>query len=525
MECKHVQEQIIDYLDGILNEDERSRFDLHVSGCELCKEELLKCEEIINSLEDENESISIPHDFMGNVRQAVANTQKNKRKTFQRPAIVGIVAALFLTLFVGTAVATKGFTSFTEWWRDFGDKKNEQMENYVQHGLGDNVNVEAESNGVNITVTSVVADDIQTLIYYEIEDNHKENKYMVDFPNGIQIVNQDELLRSEKPINSHLGLFSEQSNIYKGRLGIAPLSENEGTIKLHLTKIQKAIEMETGVSTLNDEIEYMEGDWHFEIPVKKNPSIVHEFNVETEIEGNPIIFEKLTVAPTITVLSYRYRNDNHDKRMDYLTIESIESNGKRFYGNYMDFAGVGSSEWRSDGWARSEATFDTLYFDNPTDIKVHIGSAAFTIKEKADFLFDASKAFPQTFDYLGTKISIDKVEVGQPTKVVMSEELNVDRAYESLDFRFYDKDNQGFSSIGNIDGYIIDKSGEKYKVSEHFYRLHELENPVIFSTENHIELSKDDSEEEAIPSRLEIEGYRTTVFYDSVVDISLEEIK
>ena len=143
VECKHIQEQIIDYLDGILNDNERIRFDLHVNGCKQCKDELLKCEEIIKSLEVESESISIPQNFMGNVRQAVAITQNKKRKTFQRPAIVGIVAALIMTFFVGTAAATKGFTTFTEWWRDFGDKKNEQMENYVQHGLGDYVNVEA----------------------------------------------------------------------------------------------------------------------------------------------------------------------------------------------------------------------------------------------------------------------------------------------------------------------------------------------------------------------------------------------
>ena len=100
-------------------------------------------------------------------------------------------------------------------------------------------------------------------------------------------------------------------------------------------------------------------------------------------------------------------------------------------------------------------------------IKVHIGSAVFTIQEKADFPINLSKAFPQTFDYLGTTISIDKVEVGQSTKIVMTEELNAHRAYESVDFRFFDKDNQAFSFNSNIDGYYFDKNGTKYEGSEY----------------------------------------------------------
>ena len=529
VECKHIQEQIIDYLDGILSDNERIRFDLHVNGCKQCKDELLKCEEIIKSLEVESESISIPHNFMGNVRQAVAITQNKKRKTFQRPAIVGIVAALIMTFFVGTAAATKGFTTFTEWWRDFGDKKNEQMENYVQHGLGDYVNVEAESNGVNITVTSVVADDVQTHIYYEIEDRNKENKYMVDFTNGIQIVNQDELVIPEiKPIiNNHLGLYSDKSNVYKGRLSIAPLAASEGIIKLKLDKIQKAKETDIGFSRPKDPIEYMEGDWYFEIPIKKNSAIVHELNVEIEIEGNPIYFDKLTIAPTITVLSYRFRNDKSDNRMNYITIDNLESDGKHVYGSWIDFAGVGITESAGNGWGKSEATFESLYYDNPTAIKVHIGSAVFIIQEKADFPINISKAFPQTFDYLGTTISIDQVEVGQSTKIVMTEELNAHRAYEWFYYRFFDKDNQAFSKISNVvDGYYFDKNGTKYEASEYDYRMNELEDPVFYSTEHHIELvSRYDSEEEVIPVRLAVDGYRTTVFYDRVVEIPLEEIK
>ena len=87
---------------------------------------------------------------------------------------------------------------------------------------------------------------------------------MVDFTNGIQIVNQDELVIPEiKPIiNNHLGLYSDKSNVYKGRLSIAPLAASEKIIKLKLDKIQKAKETDIGFSRPKDPIEYMEGDWY-----------------------------------------------------------------------------------------------------------------------------------------------------------------------------------------------------------------------------------------------------------------------
>lgn len=527
MVCKNIQELFIDHLEGKLDETRRPEFEQHVESCEQCKLELKELEQIIASLESEQDAIQIPDNFMVNVRQAVTTTQKQRRKIDRRPAMTGLVAALFLMLFVGTAVATNGFASFMEWWKDFGDKQNEQMKNYVQHGLGDYVNIEAESNGIKITVTSVVADDIQTLIYYEIENKQKENKYMINYNEGLHIVNQGDIWSGREepfdpPVHHHLSLYSESDHVYKGRLGTAPLTRDEGTIQLELSKIQKVIDTADGLPIPGPENnEFIEGEWHFDIPVKKHPAIVHELHTETEIEGNPVIFDKLTVAPTITVLSYRYRNENPDRRMDFVTIASLESKGKHVYGDPLGVGSFGGSGGYEGGWNKSEATFESLYLEKPTDVHVHIGSASFTIKEQADFAIDVSKTFPQTFEYLGTSISIENIEVGQPTKITLSEELNANRVYQSLDYRFYDKDNRG-SSNSSVDGYYIDKNGARYNAIENFYRLNELEQPRFFSTQHHIELSREDQDREMIPVGMEIEGYQTTSFYDQVVDISLE---
>lgn len=527
MDCRDIQELFIDYLEGHLDESKRHEFEQHLNGCKQCQEELKDSKQIIASLESESDAIQIPDGFMSNVRQAVAITQNNRHKIYQRPAVIGIVAVLFLTLFVGTTVATNGFANFMEWWKNFGDKQNEQMEDFVQHGVGDYVNVEAESNGIKITITSVVADDIQTLIYYEIEDLKKDNKYMINYTEGLHITNQGEIWSgrdepSYSPVNHHLSLYSESNHVFKGRLGTAPLTSGEGTIQLELSKIQKVIDMAEGLTRPAPEnIEFIEGEWHLDIPIKKHPAIVHDIYAETEIEGNPIIFEKLTVAPTITVLSYRFRNENPDRRIDFMTIASLERDGKHMYEHPLGVGGVGGAGGYEAGWNHAQATFESLYFEELTDVRIHIGSASFTIKEPADFAIDVSKAFPQSFEYLGTSISIENVEVGQPTKISMSEELNADRVYQSLDYRFYDQNDRG-SSSASVDGYYLDKNGKRYRANENFYRLNELEQPRFFSTEHQIELSRDDQLGDMIPIRIVIEGYRTTSFYDQAVEIILE---
>lgn len=519
MNCKVCQELLVEYVDGMLDGTAKQGVEQHLQTCECCLKELKDYEQMIATLASENESIQVPDDFMSNVRRAVARTQKSRPRRYKRRAMMGLVATLFLTLFVGTAVATNSFTNFADWWKDFGDKQEEQMEHFVQHGLGEHLNLSAESNGVKVTITSVVADDIQTLIYYEVEDQQQDHKYMINFMDGLQVVNQDELWNdTDRPARNSLMIYSESESIYKGRLGIAPMPTDEGTIQLELSKLEQVIDPPASMEAALERL-FKEGNWRFDIPVKKHPAIVHELEIETEIDGNPVVFDTLTIAPTTTILSFQYLNDNPDKKMDYLTIASLESNGKHVYPGLFGMSG--SAGGSSDGWHSSKATFDSLYFDNPTKIHVHVGSAGFTVEEPAQFAINVAQELPQTFNYLGNRISVDQIDIGERTKMKMTEEFSKNRAYETLRYSINDKDGRG-SSNSNIDGYVVDKNGEQYKLVDSIYRLHELQQPRIFSTEHQIELSRDDQPGDFIPATLDIEGYTVTSFYDDVIEIRLD---
>lgn len=529
MDCIDIQEHFIDYLEGSLSEVTRKEIEQHLTECENCNKDMKELQQIVAALESESDFIQVPDHFMSNVRNAVFSTQESRQKKSKHRTTMGIVATLFLTLFVGTAVATNSFTNFMDWWIDFGNKQDEQMQSYVQDGLGEYLNLMSESNGVKVTITSVVADDIQTLIYYKIEGQQKDNNYMINYIEGLQITNQDEIWESKNepsysPVVSHLSIYSESNQVYKGRISAAPMSTDEGIIQLELSKLEKVDNTSsTAEGSQNISVgtkEFIEGDWRFDIPVKKHPAIVHEFEVETEIDGNPVIFDKLTIAPTITVLSYRYRNENPNRKIQYLTIEGIESKGKHVY-DQLGLAGSGGGGGSANGWNSVETTFESLYFEKPTDVRIHIGSASYSIEEQAQFAVDSSKELPQTFEYLGNKISIEQIEVGNQTKVIMTEELHSERAYEVFDYRFYDKDGRG-SSSSSVDGYYIDTDGKKYKASENFYRLNDLQNPRFFSTEHQIELSTNDKKEHFVPVGIEIEGYTVTSYYHEIIEVSLD---
>ncbi|MCH1626861.1 DUF4179 domain-containing protein [Ferdinandcohnia quinoae] len=528
MKCS--EERLIDFIEGSLNDEEIREVEAHLLECDSCKRELVELQEMIAILDNEKESVEIPNDFMKNVRKKVVTTQKTRNRTYKHSAVMGLIATLFLTIFVGTAVATNGFATFFDWWKDLSNKQNEKMEEFIEHGLGDQLNLVAESNGVKVTINSIVADDIQTLIYYEVEDMLHENKYMVNLIQGINIANMKQFKGSEEdpsfsPVNNQLNLYSESENVYKGRLGISAMSVSEGKIELQISKLEKVAnapsDSKQKLNPPENETEFIEGDWSFEIPVKKHEAIIHKLNVETEIEGNPVVFDKLTIAPTATILSYRFQDAALNKKLEHIQIAQLETKKSEVNADIFGLVGT-SSGGQSSGWITADATFESLYFEKPKQVKIHVGTLSYSVEVNKEIPIDINKELPQIFEFMDNQISINKIDIGNPTIIEMTEELPQNRKYEMLHLQF-DTDN-GNGSSSNVNGYFIDKAGEKYKVEDYMFRLNELDQPRFFSTEHHISLGEAGpmNGDKVIPTKLVIEGYTTTIFTDEVIKINLD---
>jgi hypothetical protein len=255
------------------------------------------------------------------------------------------------------------------------------------------------------------------------------------------------------------------------------------------------------------------GEWNFKFPVTKQPSAEYALNKEIKVEGIPVRFDKVTIAPTATILQFNITNNQPKKRIEVLNIDHLEINSKKVkadtYGSSFSSGNMDSTTF--------QAYFDPLFGKKPKEVNVPLESAILTVEDRKTIELDASHKYPQTFEYAGSTISIDKYETGQPTRIVISNHKIKNRAYESLQFNVMGEDTM---EVGN-DGVLVDKNGKEYNPNG-MINYGKIDHLRYFNTVQTIELNSNSAEEKVTPKMLEIHGYNTTKYLDDVVKLSLE---
>ncbi|USK56122.1 DUF4179 domain-containing protein [Cytobacillus solani] len=518
--CKEYHQLYIGYLERTLDRPEKVDFEMHVHHCQNCQEDLATFQEVMLNMLELTEMVGdfhMPSGFMKKIKAKLAEKEKHRQLRARKLKKIGLVSASVIVMLICTGFLTGWFFDLYYSWTE----EDQELRQYLQHNLGERLNLEAESNGVKITIKSVIADDIQTLLFYEIEDTNEDNQYTMTYQNGVWIENENEIMN----INAHPKYYppaqnNKEKNVYQGKISLLPLTAENGTIKLKVTRLQKLIHDPSNLVSYRGYVgsEYETGEWNFEIPVTKRPSIEYSLDKEIEIEGIPVQFNKLTIAPTTTILHYDIHNVQLEKRLESVNFESLEVNMKKvktdpFGSSYVD-PQQGMNE---DGL---QAHFDSLFKEKAKEVKVQFGSIYLRIEDHKTIEIDASKEEPQLFEYAGSTISIDKVEVGTPSKVVLSDHQIKNRQYDSFHFRIIAEDEMEVSSMGNrTEAVIVDKSGKEYDMNQPPVPFVELEWPRFFITVQNIELYDNNSGEKVVPKRLEIYGYNTTKYVDDVVEI------
>jgi RNA polymerase sigma factor (sigma-70 family) len=525
--CKEYHKNYLDYLNRSMDRAEKVEFEVHIYHCEDCQEDLATFQEVMLTLLHFTERMAdfhVPSSFMENIKARLAEKEKQRQQKNRKRTKIGIVFASVFVLLMGLEFLTGAFTNLYYTWVE----EDQQLRSFLQQDLGERLNLEAENKGVKITIKSVISDEVQTLVFYEIEDTNKDNQYAMNYSDGVIVENELEIMNSE----THLSYFppdvkskvnKEKKNVYQGKFSLFPLKTDKGTIKLKITKLQKLIR---DASNRNDlrfygNMEYQTGEWSFEIPVIKQPSIEYALDTETKVEGIPIRFEKLTVSPTATVLQYGIKNDQPKKRIDALNFDSLKVNNKKvktdMFGNYF------FDSQQSNHWNTLQTNFGSLFGEKPKAVNIQLGSVHLTFEDKKTIELDSSKEYPQTFEYAGSTISIDKVEVGQPTNVVISNHEIENRAYESLQLHILDEgENEPNIMEMNTEGILVDKNGINYIMNEIPVPYEKIQQPRYFITVQTMGLQGINAGEKVIPKRVEIIGYNTTKYLDDVVKISLK---
>ncbi|MFP3360166.1 hypothetical protein R0K17_22890, partial [Planococcus sp. SIMBA_143] len=80
-------------------------------------------------------------------------------------------------------------------------------------------------------------------------------------------------------------------------------------------------------------------------------------------------------------------------------------------------------------WNSFTSSFDTLYFENPGEVTVHFDSIHLTVDDRKTIELGSVNELPQTFQYQGNTVTIDKIQVGNPAHVELTHDINKERTY------------------------------------------------------------------------------------------------
>lgn len=524
--CKEYHMNYLDYLERTMDRPKKIDLEKHIFHCQNCQEDLATFQDVMLTmlnLTERMEGFHVPSGFMENVKIRLAEVEKHRQQKNKKRKRMGLVFASIFALLMGIEYFTGAFASLYYSWTE----KDPELSRYLQQGLGERMNLEAESNGVKIKIKGAIADDVQTIVFYEIEDTDGDNQYVMNSQDGVLVENAYEIMSREAnlreyPPNHESAVNNEKKNVYHGKMSLLPLSKKNGTIKLKITKVQKLIRDSSDQNSIRayQNMEYETGEWNFKIPVIKQPSAEYALDEKTEVEGIPIRFDKLTIAPTATILQYSIPNDESEKWIDNLNFDYLEGNNKKakadlYGGSYLDTS-------QDMNWSTFQTNFDPLYSEKPKEVNVKFGAIHLTIQDPKTIELNATQEYPQTFEYAGSTISIDKVEVGQPTKIVISNHEVENRAYESLQYNIIGEDENEPSSMEmSSEGVLVDKNGEEYN-EDMAASYEDIEQPRYFVTVESMKVEGNNTGEKIIPKRLEIYGYNITKYLDDIVKISLK---
>ncbi len=515
--CEQFRKHYIDYMEKEMERPAKIEFEIHLYNCRECQEDFSSFQEVamtrLNHVE-EGDGLSVHPQLMENVKKRLADLQEQRQQKNKKRKKWALGFASALAFIVAIGFITGAFPKVYYAWTE----EDIHLREFLQEGFGQRLNLEAESNGVKVKIKGVVADDIQTLVFYEIHDTKEDKQHFMTFEDGVTVENEFDIMKRDTyPRYSFPDVEAEMNkggkNVFYGKIALRPLEEDQGEIKLRITKIQE-LANDAGVSFGFRAGEYKTGYWSFEFPVTKQATTEYEINEQRELEGVAVRLKKLIVAPTATFLQFGINTEKLEKRIDFLNFKSLEVNNKkveaeRYGSHFMDHQLDGS-------WTGFQAYFDPLYGEKVKDFKAQLDSIYLSIVDHKSIELSGNETFPQTIEYAGSTIWIDKSEAGQSTEIIIRNDDLENQEYESLHIDFVDENGQQ-PNITHVDskGVLVDKNGVEYDPQKGPIDYEKLEQPRHFVTEQSMRVEGIDDKS----MKLQITGYNSLKYLDEVWDL------
>ncbi|WP_430507839.1 DUF4179 domain-containing protein [Rossellomorea marisflavi] len=537
--CPEYHRLYVDYLERSIERTEKVAFEMHIHQCPGCQEDLATFQETLLELREFFEQSHVPEGFrlkLDGLIDTELETRKKKNKKRKRTGIIALVAA-FLLLFTG--FMTDGFASIYYTYADWKNDEDPLLREFYQSGIGERLNLTAENNGVKITIKTAIADEIQTLVYYEIEDMEKDRRLMVDTENGFTIENQIDFLNGEGR-----GIFMEEgkseegnggkTNVYEGTFSLPPIVDDtkDAVIKLNLNQlISVPPDMNTpfDIYELNSEgLEMTRGDWSFDIPVEKHESKVMKLKQGIEVEGLPVRLDELIIAPTTTALKYSIPEGEEEEPASptfQLIFNSIKTREGAALVNWYSWPVYLEND--NDSWSSYQQNFTSLYFDELEEPELVFSSLQMHVPERLEFKIDPTKPFPQVHEYGGGSIVVEEPPKDRPWEVTMNMPVTDKRDFDSIYIQSREESEGGGDiwNDGEIKTVYVDRDGKEVEEGDwDFKEIREGNYPRSLSVKQTFKLTKQgEPDPELRPTVFEIDGYDKDVFLDNSIPLELKK--
>lgn len=431
MDCKDVQERIIDYIEGDLDAKEQKLIEEHIEICSQCEKEFLELKATIEYIIDEANLI--------NVENNIKLSPKITNKSFKKVTRTGLIAIALSFILVVTAFAAEVLGFFDYWKKSSEIPMNAWMQ-LIDNGVGQKLDISVTDGGIKVTAEGVISDEKNTIVLLKIEDLNGKERYVPDifeekYGDSISLsgdIAGMEYFTRGYPLWRRTPLYSEDENIVRLMVGTNPIEGNEGNIGIHINRLTRFYSPD--IESIEDR-EIIHGNWDISIPVKQIQSKTYIVNKDIDLDGNKLTINKVIVAPTATVIDYTI--DKFNRKNNYFIGNitfSIKYNSKIYERSELST----NLDGISYGYGVEDSTFhiESLYNEDPSNLEIILNS--YNYKKIGFEIFDIDyDHLPQTIDYKSSQMVIEEViKEDDSISLIIREDESKGREHYETDFYF-----------------------------------------------------------------------------------------
>ncbi|PYZ93657.1 hypothetical protein CR194_10895 [Salipaludibacillus keqinensis] len=530
MNCETCQSLLLDYYDQNLAKRKNHQIDLHLAQCATCSEEHAELSKVINDFTLEVEAIQTPDEFIEQVQSKLPSEIVTVKPPLSLKYKVGLPVIMGCLLFI---LALFTSPSFYYTVLDVTSIEYDSLDRTIAEGYGEDLHLVEEQSGIQITITEVVADELATHIYYELENVEGDTNHSINAMSDINIENVEEIWSDlnksrnssnyykHRVVNKNL---SAKENRQRGRLELPPIDNKETEIQLTIDSLLELPDedlVEESTDAFQDYIGETYGPWSYEIPIQRSQISEYDLSNQTvEVEGTEFTLLGLKTGPTSTHLEYRKDFDIYEPsiHMHMFTPTALYVGNER----------AGFSNWNQRfthfSWedTRDEiVVFEPILFQNINNLEVSFEFLQQNVDTSMVIDLNKEQSFPFEVDFLEGQLTIDEFTNEQDqVSIQVTDEYIEGRTHENL-FIYGMSNGRRQDSFYPSSRIVVDKLGEEYPFQLIIHQWDLLDEPRHYTTEY-----QDLNNKSVDVDQLRIDGYVETIPLDEIFAIeNIQEVQ